>query len=76
RLMYVGITRAQRSLQVSYCTKRKRGKEWSGCDPSRFIAELPQADIVYAGVVKAGNVPAVSKEEGMDKLARLKAMLK
>jgi ATP-dependent DNA helicase Rep len=76
RLMYVGITRAQRSLQISYCTRRKRGKEFSGCDPSRFIAELPQADIVYSGVVTVGNAPAVSKDEGMDKLARLKAMLK
>ena len=76
RLMYVGITRSQRSLQISYCTRRKRGKEFSGCDPSRFIAELPQADIVYSGVVTVGNAPAVSKDEGMDKLARLKAMLK
>jgi ATP-dependent DNA helicase Rep len=76
RLMYVGITRAQRSLQISYCTRRKRGKEHAGCDPSRFIAELPQEDIVYTGVVTVGNAPAVSKEEGMDKLARLKAMLK
>jgi ATP-dependent DNA helicase Rep len=74
--MYVGITRAQRSLQISYCTRRKRGKEFAGCDPSRFIAELPQDDIVYSGVVAAGTAPAVSKEEGMDKLARLKAMLK
>jgi ATP-dependent DNA helicase Rep len=76
RLMYVGITRAQRSLQVSYCSKRKRGKEHASCDPSRFIAELPQADIVYSGVVKTGTAPAVTKEEGLDKLARLKAMMK
>ncbi|GAB1232533.1 UvrD-helicase domain-containing protein [Ferrigenium sp. UT4] len=75
RLMYVGITRAQRSLQISYCTRRKRGKEHTACDPSRFIAELPQADIVYAGVVTAGNAPAVTKEQGMDRLARMKAML-
>ncbi|GAB4118813.1 MAG: UvrD-helicase domain-containing protein [Sideroxydans sp.] len=75
RLMYVGITRAQRSLQISYCTRRKRGKEHTACDPSRFIAELPQADIVYAGVVTAGNAPAVTKTEGMDRLAKMKAML-
>ncbi|GAB1235666.1 UvrD-helicase domain-containing protein [Ferrigenium sp. UT5] len=75
RLMYVGITRAQRSLQISYCTRRRRGKEHTACDPSRFIAELPQADIVYAGVVTAGNAPAVTKEQGMDRLARMKAML-
>ena len=75
RLMYVGITRAQRSLQLSYCTKRKRGKEWAACEPSRFIAELPQGEVVYAGVAAAGSMPAISKEEGMEKLARLKAML-
>jgi ATP-dependent DNA helicase Rep len=75
RLMYVGITRAQRSLQISYCGKRKRGKEWAACEPSRFIAELPQEDLVYSGVKTGNNTPAVSKEEGMDKLARLKAML-
>ena len=75
RLMYVGITRAQRSLQISYCTKRKRGKEWAACEPSRFIAELPQGEMVYAGVAAAGSAPAVSKNEGMEKLARLKAML-
>jgi ATP-dependent DNA helicase Rep len=75
RLMYVGITRAQRSLQISYCTRRKRGKEFAGCDPSRFIAELPQGEIVYSGVGMTGNAPVVTKEEGKDKLARLKAML-
>ena len=75
RLMYVGITRAQRSLQISYCSRRRRGKEWIGCEPSRFIAELPQEELVFSGIRPAGTEPAVSKEEGMDKLARLKAML-
>ncbi len=75
RLMYVGITRAQRSLQISYCTRRKRGKEWSACEPSRFIAELPQNEVVYSGAAAAGSAPEVSKEAGMEKLARLKAML-
>lgn len=75
RLMYVGITRAQRSLQISYCSKRRRGKEWAGCEPSRFIAELPQEELVFSGVKAGGSAPAVTREEGMDKLARLKAML-
>lgn len=75
RLMYVGITRAQRSLQISYCTKRKRGKEWAKCEPSRFIGELPQDDLELSGLAREG-APAVSKAEGLDKLARLKAMLK
>ena len=76
RLMYVGITRAERSLQISYCVKRRRGKEWAKAEPSRFIAELPQAELVFAGIKPAGSAPAVSKEQGLDKLAKLKAMLK
>jgi ATP-dependent DNA helicase Rep len=40
RLMYVGITRAQRSLAVSWTKKRKQGREMVACVPSRFIAEM------------------------------------
>ena len=40
RLMYVGITRAQRSLHISWCKKRKRAREAQVCEPSRFIAEM------------------------------------
>jgi len=75
RLMYVGITRAQRSLQISYCNKRRQGKEWKSCVASRFISELPGDDMIFAGAVPAGSAPEVSKDEGMAKLARLKAML-
>ena len=75
RLMYVGITRAQRSLHISYCIKRRRGKEWQNCEASRFLKELPADDVIFAGAVPAGSTPEVSKDEGMAKLARLKAML-
>jgi ATP-dependent DNA helicase Rep len=75
RLMYVGITRAQRSLQISYCIKRKQGKEWQTCEPSRFLQELPEEEVVFSGALPAGSTPEVSKGEGMAKLARLKAML-
>jgi len=74
RLMYVGITRAERSLQVSYCSRRKRGKEWFNCDPSRFIDEMPKEELIYGGE-HANTVSVVTRDEGMDKLARLKAML-
>ena len=40
RLMYVGITRAQRSLTVSWCKRRKKGREMINASPSRFIEEM------------------------------------
>ena len=40
RLMYVGITRAQRTLAVSWTKKRKKGREMVAARPSRFIAEM------------------------------------
>ncbi len=74
RLMYVGITRAERSLQISYCNRRKRGKDWFACEPSRFIDEMPAGELTFAGG-HADAVQVVSKDEGKDKLAKLKAML-
>jgi ATP-dependent DNA helicase Rep len=40
RLMYVGITRAQRSLAVSWTRKKKKGREMVTAQPSRFIKEM------------------------------------
>ncbi len=40
RLMYVGITRAQRTLQISWCKRRRRAREELVREPSRFIAEM------------------------------------
>jgi ATP-dependent DNA helicase Rep len=40
RLMYVGITRAQRSLAVSWTRRRKKGRDIVAAQPSRFIAEM------------------------------------
>ena len=34
RLMYVGITRAQRSLQISYCNKRRRARNGKAAKPA------------------------------------------
>ena len=40
RLMYVGITRAQRTLAVSWLRRRKKGRDTITGIPSRFIAEM------------------------------------
>ena len=46
--MYVGLTRAQQTLHLSYCRTRKRAGEKVDVAPSRFIAELAQDDLRYA----------------------------
>jgi ATP-dependent DNA helicase Rep len=60
RLMYVGITRAQRTLAVSYAKRRKKGREFVSASPSRFIAEM-QLD------------QATVKEDPREKLRALRA---
>lgn len=68
RLMYVGITRAQRSLHITWCKKRKRAGVQVHCDPSRFIKEmkLDEGDAVPA----EGEVMTPK-----ERLAGLKALL-
>jgi DNA helicase II / ATP-dependent DNA helicase PcrA len=40
RLLYVGITRAQDNLTMTYCSKRVKYGQETGCQPSSFIGEL------------------------------------
>ena len=40
RLLYVGITRAQDLLTMTYCSKRIKYGQETGCQPSSFIGEL------------------------------------
>jgi len=47
RLMYVGLTRAERHLALSYCLARKRRDGARQCQPSRFLDELPEAVIAW-----------------------------
>jgi ATP-dependent DNA helicase Rep len=74
RLMYVGITRAQKSLNISWCKKRKRAGEMQMCEPSRFIAEIPKDDVRHFGNPFNKDAEA-SKDFGKSKMANIKAML-
>ncbi len=76
RLMYVGITRAQRTLHISYCKQRKRAGERMDCAPSRFIGELAQEDLRYSGQALSTGDMAAEKDAGKAKLKNLRAMLK
>jgi ATP-dependent DNA helicase Rep len=62
RLMYVGITRARRTLRVSTLRRRKRGRDTVAGVPSRFIAEM-----------KLGEGGA--KEDPRERLKRLRSEL-
>ncbi|WP_428826427.1 UvrD-helicase domain-containing protein [Azonexus sp. IMCC34842] len=72
RLMYVGITRAQHSLHISYCERRKQAREFVPCEPSRFIDEMGKEDIRFAGGKQ--DLPP-DKATGNARLDAMKAML-
>jgi len=62
RLMYVGITRAQRTLAVSWLRRRKRGREMVAGLPSRFLAEMKLDEVAV-------------KEDPRERLKRIRAEL-
>ncbi|HQR57853.1 MAG TPA: UvrD-helicase domain-containing protein [Azonexus sp.] len=72
RLMYVGLTRAQRSLHLSYCERRKQARDFIPSEPSRFIAEMGKEDIRFSGGKES---VAPDKATGSARLDALKAML-
>jgi ATP-dependent DNA helicase Rep len=69
RLMYVGITRAQRSLHVTWCKQRKRAREMEDRQPSRFIREMRLEGMTDGG----GTTP--EKVDPKARLAMLKGMM-
>ncbi|ELQ6314424.1 DNA helicase Rep [Vibrio cholerae] len=75
RLMYVGITRAQRELTFMVCKERRQFGELIKPTQSRFLDELPQEDIEWEVKKKP-----VTQEERMAKgqahIANLRAMFK
>ena len=73
RLMYVGITRAKERLYLSHSAEIKRWGEHQHLLPSRFIDELPTADIQRDGADP--ELESVQKKERgrahMDAIAAL-----
>jgi len=45
RLAYVGITRAEEICTISFAANRRVFGQWQSSMPSRFIDELPEADV-------------------------------
>src|SRR6185437_3191069 len=75
RLMYVGLTRAQRSVQLSYCRSRKRAGGKVPSAPSRFLAELDQEELRHAGAPLSADESAQQRSAGIARLAALKAQV-
>ncbi len=45
RLAYVGITRARKLAKISFTSNRRIHNLWQSAMPSRFLDELPEADV-------------------------------
>jgi ATP-dependent DNA helicase Rep len=75
RLAYVGITRARRQLNISLAKRRRRYGENISCEPSRFLAELPEEHLYWH---RLGEKPSEEerKAQGSAHLAGIRALLK
>ena len=73
RLMYVGITRAQQSLTLSFAKHRRRFGEQISCEPSRFLDELPAELLEWRGRDEEKD-QARSRERANTHLAHLRAL--
>ncbi|MBA3582484.1 MAG: exodeoxyribonuclease V subunit gamma [Gammaproteobacteria bacterium] len=74
RLLYVGITRAQRTLTITYAGNRKRQGELMSCEPSRFLEELPLDEIEWLGKT-ADIAPEEKIARGNSRLDSLRELL-
>jgi ATP-dependent DNA helicase Rep len=73
RLCYVGITRAQQTLTMTLARRRKQFGEAVTTTPSRFIDELPAADLVREGFGEKD--PERNAVRGKATIASLKGLL-
>ncbi|WP_448247938.1 DNA helicase Rep [Thalassotalea agariperforans] len=74
RLAYVGITRAQRELIFTYAKERRQFGEVARTEPSRFLHELPQQDLIWEKAPSAASKEQI-QEKGKMGVASLRAML-
>ena len=74
RLFYVGLTRAQEWLTLSYAARVRRWGEIMSLQPSRFLEELPTVELHWDGRDPAIDA-AAQRQTALAHLERLKAML-
>ena len=74
RLLYVGITRARKTLALTWCRDRIKYGSPMPCTPSSFIKELPADWIIHRDAAQILNAP-VAETTAEKGFAALKAML-
>ncbi|HWB58279.1 MAG TPA: UvrD-helicase domain-containing protein [Chthoniobacteraceae bacterium] len=74
RLLYVGITRAMKTLTVTHCHNRLKFGSTSPCHPSSFIKELNPDCIEHVDLVKVKNTP-VDHETAKSRFDQIRAVL-
>ena len=74
RLCYVGMTRARHTLTFTRARSRQRYGEMSTCEQSRFLADLPEEDVITMGELGDSN-PEQERTSGKEALEGLMAML-
>ncbi|HSH37205.1 MAG TPA: UvrD-helicase domain-containing protein [Chthoniobacterales bacterium] len=74
RLLYVGITRAKRTLTLSHCRDRMKFGSVSPCQPSSFIKELAPEWIERVDLKKLLSAP-VATETGKSRFAQMRAAI-
>ena len=75
RLAYVGITRAQKELWFMICRERRQFGEVMRCEPSRFLMELPQDDLIWENR-KPAQTEQQRVQSGKANIANLRDMFK
>lgn len=73
RLAYVGITRAQKYLTITFAKTRNKFGEKMSCEPSRFLEELPEEHVEWAD--RQETTPEKMQETAQSYISNLQAML-
>ncbi len=75
RLAYVGITRAQKRLAMTFAARRNKYGEVVDCEPSRFLSEIPENLLDWNDRPDDSLSAAERHARGRSHLADIKAML-
>jgi superfamily I DNA/RNA helicase len=74
RLLYVGITRAKRTLTLSHCRTRTKYGSVASCTPSSFLKELAPEFLERIDLLKLLSTP-VAEESAKSRFAQMRAAL-